>query len=334
MTPYERTMATVSGEERDHVSCQPLFMTFAARLYGVKYLHYVTDHRVLVAAQLAAAEEFGIDQVTCCSDAWREPHDCGAEVVFFDDAPPACKNHLLADRTRLATLRMPRPEDGPRMSDRVAAVAAFAEHLKGRIPINGWIEGPVAEAADLRGINELMLDTIDDPGFVGDLFEWVTEMEIGFALAQVTAGADIIGVGDAAASLLPPTYYGESVFPCAMRMVNAIHDAGALVRLHVCGNTSHLLPALGRLGADIIELDYPVDFASVREKTGPEPVLLGNVDPVSVMLRGGARLVRLRCDECYRAAAPRFIVGAGCEIPPATPHENVRAMVEFARERP
>jgi len=334
MTPYDRTMATVRGEERDHVSCQPLLMTFAARLYGAKYRDYVTDHRVLVAAQLAAAEEFGIDQVTCCSDAWREPADCGAEVIFFDDAPPACRNHLLADKTRLASLRMPRPEDGPRMSDRVAAVEAFADHVAGRIPINGWIEGPVAEAADLRGINEVMLDTIDDPRFVLDLFEWVTEMEIGFALAQARAGADIIGVGDAAASLLPPTYYEQSVFPYTKRMVDAIHDAGALVRLHVCGNTNHLLAAFGRLGADIIELDYPVDFPCAREKTGPEPVLLGNVDPVSVMLSGDPQLVRLRCEECYRAAAPRFIVGAGCEIPPATPHENVRAMVEFARERP
>ena len=37
--------------------------------------------------------------------------------------------------------------------------------------LEGWVEGPVAEGADLRGINTLMLDFLDDPDFVRDLFD-------------------------------------------------------------------------------------------------------------------------------------------------------------------
>jgi len=328
---YERTVATLRGEARDHLACQPIVMTFAARNASVPYREYVTDYRALVAAQTRVAEEFGVDVLSCCSDAWREASDCGADVIFFDDDPPACKDHLLADKSRFASLRMPSADTGPRMADRVSAVALFSERLKGEIPVMGWIEGPVAEAADLRGVNELMVDTIDDLAFVRDLFEWVTEMEIAFARVQIAAGADIIGLGDAAASLVSPGFYHEHVLRFEKRMVDAIHAAGAFARLHVCGNTNHLLQGFGKLGADMVELDYPVDFSVARAQVGPEPVLLGNFDPVSVVRDGSSEGVTGACRECHTAAGERYIVAAGCEVPPDSPHENVRAMAEYAR---
>ena len=68
-------------------------------------------------------------------------------------------------------------------------------------------------SADLRGVNTLMLDFFDDPGFVRDLFEFTIEMELRFARAQIDAGADMIGVGDAAASLIGPQLYFDFVQP-------------------------------------------------------------------------------------------------------------------------
>ena len=45
------------------------------------------------------------------------------------------------------------------------------------------------------------MDFLDDPPFVTDLFEFIVVVELAFAAEQVKAGADIIGIGDAAASL-------------------------------------------------------------------------------------------------------------------------------------
>jgi len=331
MNALERMLATQRGEARDRLACQPLLMTFAARLNGVRYRDYVLDHRNLVESYFRVLDEFGVDAVSCCSDAWREAHDCGADLIFFDDAPPACKNHLLADKSAFPGLRMPSPETGPRMADRVGAVALFAERLGGQAPIVGWIEGPMAESADLRGINELMIDTIDDLPFVLDLFDWVTEMEIAFARAQARAGAHIIGIGDAAASLISPAFYEEHVLPREKRMIDAVHEEGALARLHVCGDANHLLPGFSRLGVDQIELDYPVDFARARQVVGPAVVLMGNFDPVRVVRNARPGDVHRACQACHQAAGDRYILSAGCEIPVDTPHENVRAMVDYAR---
>ena len=46
----------------------------------------------------------------------------------------------------------------------------------------------MAESADLRGINTIMMDLIDDPDFVRDLMGFVVENAMQFAREQVRAG--------------------------------------------------------------------------------------------------------------------------------------------------
>ena len=101
-------------------------------------------------------------------------------MEWFDDQPPALveERALLADKGRLARLQVPDPAAGPRMSDRVEAVRLLRQRAgAGRI-VEGWVEGPCAMSADLRGVNTLMLDFFDDPGFVRDLFAFTVEMEL------------------------------------------------------------------------------------------------------------------------------------------------------------
>jgi MtaA/CmuA family methyltransferase len=176
-----------------------------------------------------------------------------------------------------------------------------------------------------------MLDLYDDPAFITDLFEFVTEMEIRFARAQVEAGVDLIGIGDAAASLVGPVFYERCVWPYEKRMVDAIRAMGARVRLHMCGDTNAIVDGMGRLGCDIVDLDYPVDMAGARARM-PGQVILGNVEPVGVMRNGTPETVTEALAACHRAAGPRYIVGAGCELPRDTPEANVRAMCAFARD--
>jgi len=311
----------------------PIFMTWLAPQVGRSYREYCFDHCVLVEGQRYLVERFEIDCVSVISDAWREAADCGAELILFEDGPPACKEHLLADKTRLATLRRPDPLGGGRMTDRVEAVRLLHDEYSGQVPVMGWIEGPIAEACNLRGMNAFMLDLMDDEGFAGDLLDFATEMAIEFARAQLQAGADIIGMGDAAASLCGPRFYEQLVLPREQRIVQTIHDAGALARLHVCGDTNAILAPMATTGADIIDLDHMVKLDAVRREMGDGPVIAGNFDPVSVLLQATPQQVTAACRRCHEAFGPRFIVNAGCEVPTHTPMANVEAMFEYAQKR-
>ena len=325
-------LAHLDGAPVDHLPAMPITMMFAARLAGIPYREYCTDFRLLARGQVAVAERFGFDHVSAISDPAREAVDLGAPVTWFPDQPPALDDTraLLADPARLASLAAADPLGGGRMTDRVRGIELLRE-LAPHLLVEGWVEGPCAEGADLRGISTLMTDFGDDPAFVEDLFDFTTRQAIEFARAQVNAGADIVGVGDAAASLVGPRIYREAVLPYERRLTDAIHAMGAKVRLHICGNTRRSVADIATLGADIVDLDSMVPFGQARLDAGPDQVLLGNLNPVSELLSSSPGAVAARVAACHREAGSRFIVGAGCEVPAATPHENLDAMVGYAR---
>lgn len=334
MTSRERVLAALDGRGTDHLALMPITMMFAADIAGVPYKRYATDYRALADAQLRTAEMFEFDYVSAISDPAREASDLGAEIAWFDDQPPAIvETHaLLHEKSRLLTLRQPDVAAAPRMSDRVRAVELLARQAGPSKVVEGWVEGPCAMAADLRGLNTLMLDFSDDLDFVRDLFEFVIAMELRFAAAQVKAGATLIGIGDAAASLIGPRLYRHYVFPGECRLIAGIRELGVKVRLHICGNTRKLLSDMGRAGADIVDLDFPSPLEEARAAMGPAQMLLGNIDPVRTLRDGTPESVSQAIGECHRQAGARYIVGAGCEVPRGTPLENLRALTRYAQE--
>ena len=333
MTSRERVLAHLAGRPVDHLPLMPITMMFACNLIAARYRDYCTDYRVLVEGQTRTAEQFGFDYVNTMSDPAREAADCGARVEYFDHQPVALieENALLADKCRLASLKIPDPLGGGRMHNGIKALASFKERVGKEKIIEGWVEGPLAEAADLRGINTVMLDFFDDAAFVRDLFAFVIEMELRFAREQVSAGADVIGIGDAAASLISSRLYTEFVWPYEKKLVDGIHAWGCKARLHICGDTRRLLEGMGKLGCEIVDLDSLAPLSEAREQMGPSQVLLGNLNPVTVLRNGDAAGVTAAIAECHRQAGPRFVVGAGCEVPRDTPAANLRALCDYAR---
>ena len=334
MNSRERILAVLEGRPVDSLPAMPITMMFAADQIGAKYLDYATDYRVLAEGQICVAERFGIDHVSAISDPCCEASALGAAIKFFPNQPPAVdeENALLKDKTRLASLKVPDPAGAARMCNRAQAVRLMKERAGDDKVVEGWIEGPCAEAADLRGINSLMLDFYDDPAFIRDVFEFIVEMELRFARFQVESGADLIGIGDAAASLVGPKFYNELVWPYERKLVDALHAEGIRTRLHICGNTRPILAGMGKLHCSMVDLDWLSPVSEAREKMGSEQVLLGNMDPVRVLKEGTPESVYAAVGECHRQAGKRFIVGAGCEVPRETPPANLRAMMRYARE--
>ncbi len=333
MNSYERYQARLAGAPVDRAPNFDIMMQYAAHHIGQPLSRYYLDHRVLVAANLAVAEDFHLDILQAISDPYREAADHGLAVEFPKDGLPLSKAPLLVDPDDLAKLRPVAPESGRRMSDRLEAIRSFREQAGGQAPIMGWVEGALAEAADLRGVGQLMSDLYDRPEWVTDLVEFCTEEAISFARGQIAAGADIIGVGDAVCSQISPRMYRQFALPYEQRIFAAIREAGAVGRLHICGNTSRIVADMARSGAPIVDLDWMVDWAQAMRILAEEGgvAACGNFDPVSVMLQGTPEQVQEAVLHCLATGNAASFIMAGCEIPDGTPPANLLAQYEALR---
>ena len=158
----------------------------------VKAAAFASDYHVLVEANERCAADFGIDQVSCISDPYRETHGFGSAIEYVKDGPPR-STHPLAGTKDLSVLAKPDPLVSVRMLDRIEAARAYGESSGGTHSILGWVEGPAAEAADLRDVITFLVDMMQDEAYACELMDLCMEVGIEFALAQVEAGAAAVG---------------------------------------------------------------------------------------------------------------------------------------------
>jgi uroporphyrinogen decarboxylase len=331
MHPLQRLRNVLQGAPVDRVPNFDIFMARAAHHIGARLSTYYLDHRVLCAANLAVLEDFRLDIVQAISDPYREAADTGLAVEFPDDGLPGNRTPLIADHGDLGRIRFPVSEFGPRMTDRLEAIRTLHTAVGAEVPVMGWVEGALAEAADLRGVGNLMMDLVMNPGWVKELLERCVEVEVAFARAQVEAGAHVIGLGDAVASQISPGMYREFALPYERRIFDAVRQLGGVSRLHICGNTTHLLDDMAHSGAEIIDIDWMVDMQRAVERFGGA-VVCGNIDPVAILLQGTPEQVREGVRANAAAGGSRWISAAGCEVPDGTPGANLLAHHEALLE--
>lgn len=325
-------MRRLRGEVVDRAPNFDIVMGFGMRYLDQPLQGYFLDHRTLVEAHLTVAQDFDIDVVSVIADSYRECSDLGAEVAYPEDDLPHPLRPLFVDLQDFSSYRLPEPLIGARMGDAVEGCHLFREKVNGEIPVMGWVEGALAQANILVGDQRLLFSLYDQPAWVHDLLELCTEVEIAFARAQIQAGADIIGLGDAIASLVSPEMYREFALPYEQRIFQAVHELGAIGRLHICGNTTRILADMLASGTDIIDLDWMVDIRHAATMFGDRVALCGNFDPVAVMLQGTEEQVEAAVLYCLQHGGRRYFSAAGCEIPEGTPHENLRAQATVLRD--
>jgi len=325
MTPKERIYAILKGVSYDRPAVTPIFMAWSANFIGRSYRDYYLDGDVLVQAQLAVTRAFNLDQISAISDPWREASAYGMEFDYPSDGVGRPKEVFIKTRDDISRLREFDIENAERTKQRIESVRKMAAEVGQTHSVLGWVEGPLAEYGDLRGVENAMLDLIDRPDLFIEAGEIIVRNAITFAVAQIKAGADMIGVGDSAASLIAPHMYAELVLPLQQKLFAAIHEAGAAVKLHVCGNITNIVQHMAKSGTDIIDVDWMVPLEKAREFAGSRITLCGNFNPAGVLFEGSPEEVAEAARQCLKTGGDRFILMPGCEVPPATPEQNIRA---------
>ena len=316
-------------EER--ILFHPILMQLAARLNNSTYTEFMTDYRVLVESNVKCLEKFDMDAVGLISDPYRETSAFGARVEFYGNKSPYCQP-VVNTYEDLGHLTNPNILMSDRTSDRIRAAEYYVRLLGNSVPIIGWIEGPLAEAADLAGVNNILLKILVEEDFVRKLMDICLVTAKDFARCQIEAGCLVIGIGDAVCSQVDPGVYENLIFPLHRELVEYIHSLDAFVKMHICGDITHLLELLGQTGIDILDLDWMVDFDLARQAVGDKTVLCGNLDPVSCIQDLSADKLAAAGSNLISSQKDRpFIFSGGCEITPDTPPENMMVLRKISK---
>jgi len=305
---------------------RPILMHFAARYSGKTYGQFASDHKTLVACNLRAMDHFDIDMVGLISDPYRETSAFGAKVTFPDEAVPVCKEIIVNTIDDVKNLVNPDVYKCDRTLDRIRGAELFQKELKGEVPVIGWVEGPLAEACDLAGISNMLMYLMTDPDFCHLLMDKCVVTAKEFAKAQIEAGCQIIGMGDAICSQIDANTYDTYVKNRHKEIIDHIHECGRKVKLHICGNITHHLPSISELNVDILDLDYQVDLDEAYDIIGPDVIRCGNINPVLVEERSEEEIYQASKMLVDKEKGRKFILSAGCEITVNTKPENLMAM--------
>lgn len=310
----------------DRVLFRPILMHFVARFSGKTYGQFASDYKTLVASNLKAMEYFDLDLVGLISDPYRETSAFGAKVRFVDEGVPICEEIIIKSIEDVKMLKNPDVYKAARTLDRIKGAELFQKELKGNVPVIGWIEGPLAEACDLTGVSNMLIYLMTDPELCHMLMDKCVRTAKDFAKAQIDAGCQIIGMGDAICSQIDLMTYETFVKDRHREIIDFIHEHGGLVKLHICGNITHLLPAFQDLNIDILDLDYQVDLEEALEVMGPGVIRCGNINPVLVEEKDREQIFLATQQLVKNEKKRKFILSAGCEITVNTKPENLMAM--------
>jgi MtaA/CmuA family methyltransferase len=313
-------------KEKERVFFRPILMHFAARFNNTTYGKFASDFKVLVESNIRSMEYFDTDMVSLISDPYRETSAFGARIEYIDEGVPRCLGYIVKTINDVKNLPYPDVYKCERTLDRINGADYYQKLLKGTVPVSGWIEGPLAEACDLAGVSEMLINLMIDPDFSNILMDKCMITAKGFAKAQIGAGCDLIGIGDAICSQIDKDSYDLYVKDRHRELIAFIHECGASVKLHICGNVTHLLGSLKELDADIVDLDWQVDIGNAREIMGKEVVLGGNINPVLVQDKSEDEVYSLSKILVDKYKDQKFLLAAGCEITVLTPHKNLMAM--------
>ncbi len=326
MNKKQKFEKLLSGEDISIVLFKPIVMHFAARHIGTTYGKFASDYNVLVESNIRCIESFGFDSVSLISDPYRETSAFGARIKYLDEGVPQCLDKLVNSEEDAKNLRIPDLYKCERTNDRILGAAQFQKLLKGTVPVGGWIEGPLAEACDLAGLSEMMMNLMCDPDFTNYLMDKCMVVARDFAKAQINEGCDYIGIGDAICSQIDADTYDLYVKDRHKELVEHIHSLGSKAKLHICGDINHLLPAISEMNFDIIDLDWQVDLTKAREILGNKVVLKGNINPILIQDANAEEISKVAQSLVESQKGTKFILSGGCELSVFTPQANIESL--------
>jgi len=311
----------------------PILSFPGVQLTGISVSDLVRDAMLQAKCMKAVADKWDTLASVSLMDLSVEAEAFGSPVRFSDAEVPTVSGAIVTDEDELAKLQIPSVGAG-RTGIYVETIKKAKKLITDR-PVFAGILGPYSLAGRLMDLTEIMMLCYDEPELVHGVLEKVTQFQIEYGKAMRETGADGIIMAEPAAGILSPPMMGEFSTPYVKRIIEAVETENCMFIYHNCGNsTLTLTKQILDTGAKAFHFGNAIDLSEMLKLIPGDKLVMGNVDPAGQFRTGTPLSVREATiavlEKCSKA--PNFIISSGCDIPPASPIENIDAFFEAVKD--
>lgn len=282
---------------------------------------------------LQPVRRLGVDAAILFSDIMAPLVAIGLDIALVEGTGPVIA-HPVRTREDMAALRPLDPDaDMPAVRETLGILRDTLEPsdtaLIGFVGAPFTLAGYLVEGKPSRDFVRTKQMMFDEPELWAELMEKLTDVVVGFARGQITAGAQAIQVFDSWIGALGPREYARYVQPHMRRLFDGLRAPGLpdVPRIHFGTGTATLLELMAEAGGEVIGLDWRVNLDDAWTRLGgPERIAVqGNLDPV--LLNASWATLEREAETILRQAAGRpghiFNLGHGV-LPSANPEQIAR----------
>jgi uroporphyrinogen decarboxylase len=330
----------------------PLLGYPGLQLTKTTILQALTDENAHFETVCALVEKFKPDAIFYIMDLTVEAEALGAKINFSTNQSPSVGGPVVSSEQDLKNLFIPDPGKAGRMP----LFLKVMERMKKTLPLPkaAYVIGPLTLAGEIAGVKNLMRTLIRSADFAKQILEFTTRVSKTYAQALVEAGADIICMLEPTAVLVSPKHFAQCSKPYVEEIAQSLR---AVTILHICGNTTPLIPEMIKTRVHGISIDSLVDLVGVLSQLKNGMAVIGNIDPMKAMVFDSPEGIREKVLALRRRASAQekifstpchigfsgaglaeknfhsnFILSSGCDLPPEVPLENVAAFMAAGRE--
>jgi uroporphyrinogen decarboxylase len=335
MNSLQRIISTVKFEESDRIPVIAQIFGHAAVLSKVPLEDYLTNGVTAAECQIKALNYYGYDAVFSLFDVNVETESVSAKLKHYRDRYFTIEKYPINSTTNLNTLKLPNPYKNGRMPEVLKEAKILRKEFADQVAIIGCSLGPFTISTQLIGLENLLYLAVDEPENFNKLLNYATDIAITFGISQIQAGCHLVVIFEPAASpaVIPASFYREMLVPKLQKIFKSLKKSGAIANwIHTAGPIDSILKYYNVLNIDIANFDYCVDDELIKKELN-NICINGNIKPLSFESDTEETITK-ESEKLLKSFSKRggFILSSGCEIPPNSIPENIKAMVNSVRK--
>lgn len=334
MTPRDRVLAALRQEKLDRppvatfTTCDTIGMMKAS---GAYWPEAHSDPKKMATLGCAQADYFGLESVRVgfCLTQEAEVFGCKVNIGTATSSPMIKEHPFHYDAQKKIYDEIDFPDidsfiESGRVKTTIEAIKIMQKTHGEDYVVVGGTTGPFTVTGHLLNTENLVYSVWSDPDMAQKWVNAVAPYCKAFGNALLEAGADVVQMSEpsASADILSPDDFSKH---SGQYVKHSLGDLNGKTILHVCGDTSKIIPHMYDTGVTGISIEEKVDPYKAVEIAKGRGALVGNVGCAFPLFRGTPADVEVSTKRCRDAGFD--VISAGCGVPIGTPDENIRAMV-------